>query len=818
LPSISEIMKNYFFFKWLHVDALIIFAAITFAYFNPVLQGKQLSQTDLIQWKGAAKEILDHREKFGEEALWTNSMFGGMPATQIAVSYLNNAYHYVHQAVNLVFPESSGIIFLCLIAFYILLISLNVPQPLAIAGSIGFAFNSYNFIMIVTGHITKGWAIGYMSLVVAGVIFTFFKKEYWKGGSILIVGLALHIYSNHLQMTYYLLVMLVILGMIFTIDALRKKEFDHYLKSMAFLVIAAILGILPNTTLLWSTYDYGKETTRGKSELTMNQEVKTTGLDKDYATQWSYGVGETFSLMIPNFKGGGSGAFGNNHDALDNVDPQLKQIVSGMDKYFGDQPWTLNVYAGAIICFLFVLGLFFVEGPVKWWLLIATALSIMLAWGKNFMPLTDFFLDYVPGYNKFRAVSNTLVIAQITIPLLGILGLKNIVKTPELLKTKRNFFWLSVGFTGGLSFLMYLMPDTFNNFFKAGEYESIMDQLKEAGWPAAQGQLLIENLADARKSLFTSDALRTTLFIMLSAGLIFAYFKKLITPIILSAAFAFLILVDNWPVAQRFMSSKDFVSKSAAKAPIRPTNADLQILQDPDLHYRVVNFTVSTFNDATTSYFHKSIGGYHGAKLKRFQELIEYQISDRNMDVYNMLNTKYFIVPGENNQPVARQNPGALGNAWFVQEYELVLNADSEIVALTDFDPSTLAIIDQRFSRFVEGKNFQKDEEGEITLMNYKPNHMKYDYKASSEQLVVFSEIFYDRGWNAFINGQPAEHFRVNYVLRAMVVPAGNHLIEFKFQPVTFFTGERIALAGSVLSLLFIGFTFYRGRKKTAEL
>jgi hypothetical protein len=807
-------MKNYFLFKWLHIDALLVFTAVTLIYFNPLFQGKQINQSDLVQWKGAAKEIIDHREKFQEEALWTNSMFSGMPATQITVLYLNNIYYYVNDAINTIFPEPSGIIFLCFLSFYILLWSFGVAQPLAIAGALGFGFNSYNFIMVATGHNTKGLAIGYMSLVIAGVVFTFFKKEYWKGSSILMVGLALHLHSNHLQMTYYLLLLLLILGLTFTVISIQKKEFNHYLKSLGFLLIAAILAILPNITLLWSTYDYGKETTRGRSELTMNQEVKTTGLDKDYATQWSYGVGETFSLMIPNFKGGGSGTFGKDHDALENVDPQLKQIVAGMDKYYGNQPWTLNVYAGAIVCFLFVLGLFFVEGPIKWWLLIATALSVLLSWGKNFMPLTDFFLDYVPGYNKFRAVSNTLVIAQLTIPLLGFLGIKQIVESPEIIKTKSKFFWLSIGLTGGLSFLMYLLPETFNDFFKDGEYENMMSQLKEAGWPAVQGQMLMENLAEARKSLFTYDALRTTIYILLAAGLIYLFSKKIVSPTILAAALAFLILADNWPIAQRFLSSKDFVSKSVVKTPVRPTNADLQILQDPDPHYRVVNFSVSTFNDATTSFFHKSIGGYHGAKLKRYQELIEYQISSRNMDVFNMLNTKYFIVPAEDGQPIARQNPGALGNAWFVQEYELVANADSEIVALTDFDPSSIAILDQRFSRFVEGKKFQKDEEGEITLMNYKPNHMKYDYKASSEQMVVFSEIFYDRGWNAFINGEPAEHFRVNYVLRAMVIPAGNYLIEFKFQPKTFFTGERIALVGSILSLAFIGFYFFRTYKR----
>ena len=799
-----------------HLLAIIFFLIVTLAFFGPLLQGKHLKQEDIMRWQGMAKEIMDYKEATGEQSLWTNSMFSGMPTYQIAVSYYNNIFHYVRKVTSAL-PGPSSFIFITLVTFYILLLSFKLPPLAAVSGAFAFAFSSYNIIIIEAGHNTKAIAIAYMALVVTGVILTF-RKKYWIGALLTVLGVGMQVSANHLQITYYLLILLIIFGLVETIKSIREKNWNHYFKSLAFLLGAAILGALPNITSLLVTYEYGKETTRGKSELTLNQEVKTTGLDKDYATAWSYGIGETMTLMIPGFKGGGSGQLGSNKEALKEVDPQMKQFVSGMDKYFGDQPFTSGpVYVGAIICFLFILGLFIVNGSLKWWLLSATILSVMLAWGKNFMPLTDFFLDSVPGYNKFRAVSMTLVIAQFTMPLLGFLALKKIIEQPAIIKEKQTQFLIAFGLTGGLSFLMYLMPDMFNEFFKSGEYADLTEKLKSNTWPADQASLLLENLEVARKKIFTADALRSGIFISLIATLIGFFSRGKLKSVYLMSGLLALIVIDQWTVAKRYLNEDNFTRKDIRKQTYQPTSADLQILQDKDPHYRVLNVTTSTFNDAHTSYFHKSVGGYHGAKLKRYQELIEYQLGKNNMDVLSMLNTKYFIVPGKDNQPMAQRNPNPMGNAWFVNDYKIVANADSEITALSSFNPSEIAIIDQRFQNYFKGLQMNKNEGSKISLTEYKPDYLSYTSNTDAEQLAVFSEVYYDKGWKAFIDGKPVDHIRVNYVLRALRIPAGNHKIEFKFAPSSFYIGEKISLASSVFILILIGVVVFLSYKRSLK-
>ncbi|MDQ3191463.1 MAG: YfhO family protein [Bacteroidota bacterium] len=801
-----------------HLIAIVTFLIVTLAFFGPLLQGKHLKQEDTMRWQGMSKEIVDHREQTGEEALWTNSMFSGMPAYQISVLYPNNLISNIDRTLTKMFPGPSVIIFIALLTFYFLLVSFGLTPLASAAGALAFAFSSYNIIIIEAGHNSKGFAIAYMAIVVLGVLLAF-RGKYWLGSAMAALGVAFQVNANHLQITYYLLLLLLVFGIVETVKTIKEKTYKHYFKAVGFLFIAAIIGVLPNITSLLVTWEYGKETTRGKSELTLNSEVKTSGLDKDYATAWSYGVDETMTLMIPNFKGGGSGQIGNDKSIMKEVDPQMKQYVSGMDQYFGDQPFTSGpVYVGAIVCFLFILGLFIVNGYFKWWLLTATILSIVLAWGKNFMPLTEFFLDYVPGYNKFRAVSMTLVIAQIAMPLLGFLALKKIIEQPSIIKEKQKQFFIAFGLTGGLSFLMFIIPGMFNDFFKSGEYANLMEQLTSNNWPAAQANLLLDNLESARKSIFTTDAARSGIFISLSAGLLWFFSRGQLKSVFMISGLLALIVIDQWTISKRYMNEENFTRKNIRTQTYQPTQADLQILQDPDPHFRVLNVTTSTFNDAATSYFHKSVGGYHGAKLKRYQELIEYHLSQNNMDVLNMLNTKYFIVPGQDKQPVAQKNPAPLGNAWFVNEYEMVANADSEITALSSFTPSEVAIVDQRFDQYLSGLKLSKDEEGSIYLTKYAPNALSYESSASSEQLAVFSEIYYDKGWNAYIDGKPVPHIRVNYILRALRIPEGKHTIEFKYEPASYIAGERIALAGSIFAFLFIGFAVYQEKKKGTKL
>ncbi len=798
-----------------HLTAVLIFLVLTMGYFSPLLEGKKLKQPDISNWKGMSKEIVDYREKTGEEPLWTNSMFGGMPAYQISVEYKANLIRHVDNIFKLGLPHPANLVIIYFLGFFILLMVLRVNPWLAFAGSAAFAFSSYFFIILEAGHNSKAHAIGYMAPVLAGIILSYRGKRL-AGALLTALFLALEIRANHLQITYYLMLIVIIIGITELISAFREKRLPDFLKTTGLLFIAALLAVSTNITSLWATWEYGKETIRGRSELSSNPENRTSGLDKDYATSWSYGRAETFSLLIPNVKGGATGSLGENEKAMDKVDRDWAQTIAGQNHYWGDQPFTSGpVYAGAIMVFLFVLGLFILKGNMRWWLLAATVLSILLSWGKNFMPLTDFFLHYIPGYNKFRAVSMILVIADLTIPLLGILALKEIIEKPEILKQKRRGFYIALGLTAGLALLFFILPQTFFSFLSGMEKSFIAEQRATVdSGQAAQLEQFAHNLTIARVAVFKADAIRTVLFILLAAAALWLYERKNIGKGILTAIISVLILADMVPVAYRYLNNDNFVSKTLVNNPFTPTDANKLISKDSDPNFRVLNTTVSTFQDASTSYFHKSIGGYHGAKLRRYQELIDHHIGKYNESVLNMLNTKYFIVADENRRPVAQLNMDALGHAWFVDEYILVDNADEEIEALTAFNPGTTAIVDKRFSDRLSGFDAVPDSTAQINLSSYAPNKLKYSYSAASDQLVVFSEIYYDKGWNAFIDGKPAPHFRANYVLRAMAVPAGSHDIEFRFEPVVYRTGESISLAGSLLLLLLLlGYAFTEFRK-----
>ena len=775
-----------------HVIIIVLFALISFAYFSPIIEGKRIDGHDVKTWIGMSKEISDFRDSSGNEALWTNSMFSGMPAYQISVKYSSNLVRYIDKVISLGFPRPANLLFLYLLGFYLLLLSLKVDYRVAAVGAIAYAFSSYFFIIIQAGHMTKAHAIAYLPMVVASVIYTY-RGKLLLGGTLTALTVALELYSNHLQITYYLIFILIFIGLYQLFQDYKSQNLPSFFKRSAVLILAALLATGTCFTRLKTTMDYGKDSTRGKSELTSNIENKTKGLDKDYATQWSYGIAETMTLLIPNFHGGASqGELSTNSETYNALkrSPNAKKIIKSLPLYWGDQPIVSGpTYAGAIVIFLFLLSLFLLKGRFKYWILSLTVLSIFLAWGKNFMPLTELFLDFFPGYNKFRAVSMILIVAEFTLPLLAFLALNNFIfsDADKLSKQKslKNAFFI----TSSITLLFALVPNIFFDF--VGFNDSM---LASNGWP-------VEALQSDRASMLSNDAWRSFFFILLAFLSLFFFLKHKVSSNNVILIFAVLLLFDMWTINKRYLNDSHFIRSSKVKIPYKASQADNFILSDNDPNFRVFNQSVSTFNDASTSYFHKSIGGYHGAKLKRYQELIDSHISKGNMQVLNMLNTKYFILQ---NGKVNR-NPNVLGNAWFIKDTKIVENADAEILALNNFDASSIAIIDKRFKSLI--KEFSSDSLSSIKLDEYQPNYLKYSSSSKENQIAVFSEVYYDKGWNSYIDGELVSHFRANYILRAMNIPKGNHTIEFRFEPEIFKIGERISLASSILlifSLIFV--------------
>lgn len=778
-----------------HGIAIVIFLLLTAVYFLPLFEGKGLSQHDIAQWTGMSKELTDFRDKYHVEPLWTNAMFSGMPAYQISTLYPANLIQYVNDLLFFFLPSPASYVFLALLSFYILMLVLKFDYRMGIAGAIAFAFSSYNFVIIAAGHNSKAHAIALIPLVFAGIILTF-RGRLWFGGAMTAMALALQLYANHLQITYYLMIAILVMTIAYFIDAVMKKELAGFMKSASVLAIAAVIGILPNYTSLAATYEYGKYSTRGPSELTSKKE--SSGLDKDYAFSYSYGISETFTLIIPRFHGGASVSPLDENSATykaltSNGVPvqQAKSFIQAVPLYFGNMLSTSGPpYAGAIVCFLFVAGLMLIKGKEKWWLLVATILSFMLSWGENFLSFNELFFYHFPGYNKFRAVSMILTIAQFTMPLLALLVMKEIFdgKTSknDILKSLKTAFYI----TGGFCLLFTLLPGMFNDFSSQAD-----EQLKQYDW-------LITAIKQDRESAVRMDALRSLFFIAATFGVLWFMLKDKIKTNVAVITIAILFIVDLWPVGKRYLNDNNFVAKSKTQKPFEPSPADTQILQDTTPGFRVLNTTVNAFSDASTSYFHRSIGGYHGAKLKRYQELIENCISKNNMSVLDMLNTKYFIVSGQDKQPQAQINPGAMGAAWFVDTVKMVPNADAEIAALESFNPRNIAFVDERFENTLQSFKPQQDSTATVKLISIVCNDLVYETQTALPQFCVFSEIYYDKGWNVYVDGQKADYVRANYVLRAMVVPAGKHKIEFKFEPQVYITGEKISLAGSILLLL----------------
>lgn len=827
-----------------HLLILGAFLLITFIYFNPVLKGKALLQHDELMFKGMVKEIQDYRKSTDAPVLWTNSMFSGMPAYQISVGYPNSmlGLNWLYTFMVKYVPHPINTVFLYLAGFYLFLLAFRLNKWVAAIGAIAFAFSSYNFIIIDAGHVNKTYALAIAPMMLGAIVYTYRTRKYLLGAALFALAFAFELKTNHVQITYY---MMILAGFLFLYEAythIKEKAVKPFLISTAALGVGALLAFGANFGNLYMTNEYAKQTIRGKSELTQKPDVKSTGLDKDYALGWSYGVGETGTLMIPDFRGGNSAAIGTaNPDAVKDINPQAQQVVSNMDEYWGPQPSVSGpVYFGAIVCFLFILGMLVLNGPLRWWLLAATILSIMLSWGKNFMELTDLFFNYFPFYNKFRSVSMTLVIASIAMPVLAFIVVDKLLKIPNLLQEKKKQFYIALGLTAGLSLIFWLLPDMAGDFLKPenADMQTLQQMLQQANLPAEQVQQymnsgIIEGLQEARMNILKEDAIRSFIFIILAAGLLWVYSLGKLKKEIVLAGLALLVLVDMSMVCARYLNSSDFKPKRNLQQAFVPSPADQYILQDTDPDYRVLNLTVSPFNDASTSYFHKSIGGYHGAKLRRYQELIENHIYKeineklakndlQGASVLNMLNTRYFITKPEADGVI--RNPFALGNAWMISNIKLVDNADQEMAALNNFDARSTAIVNKDFMEYLDGYT-QWSKEGRIKLDSYNPEHLVYSFDAPADQFVVFSEIYYNphkdwrkNDWKAYIDGKEVEHIRANYVLRALKVPAGKHKIEFKFKPDSYYLSENISLVFSILLLLLIaGAIFYEVRKAKAE-
>ena len=797
---------------------IVAFAIITLVYFSPVLQGKRLKQHDIEMYKGMSQEIVDFKAKTGEQSLWTNSMFGGMPAWNIGVPQNSNLFVYVNKLLRLRLPSSLGAVFISMLGFFILLLVLDCSIWISFIGALAYGFTSYLFIVIGAGHNSKAIAMAYMAPVIAGILLTYKGKYLW-GAVLTAIALALEIAAGHLQITYYLLLIVICIVIGELVETVKTKTYTHFLKASGILVAVTIIAILTCTTTLYANYEFGKETMRGKPVLSKSVDNQTKGLDKDYITQWSYGIGETWSLMIPNVKGGASAYIGNDNPAMEKCDPRFRSTIAQQNAYWGDQPITSGpVYVGAIVCFLFVLGLFVVKGKYKWVLLAATVLSILLSWGKNFMGFTDFFIDYFPGYNKFRAVSMTLVIAEVCMPLLAFLALAEIFKNPDELKQNKKYLYISLGITGGLCILFYAMPQTFFSFLSADE--TIQFKQLQAGQDGAIYTTFANELEKVRVDIFRADAIRSFLYIYIAAIVILLTIsdkmnKKYMFPIL-----ALLVLVDMYTVDRRYLNNSNFIDKRKADKPFVMSEVDKQILQDKDPDYRVINLTVSTFNDASTSYFHKSVGGYHGAKLRRYQDIIDRYLSKRDLNyfkVLNMLNTKYIIYP-KDNQKIASKNYDAFGNAWIASDIEWVNTPNEEIDAIADTDVKNVAIINNEF-RQVVGDFKASPAEGTIQLVDYQPNQLKYSFDSSKDELVVFSEIWTSKGWTMWIDGVESPLFRADYILRSAIIPAGQHEIVMRYEPSIWRIGNTIQLITSLLILIgFVAACYYTFKKRDVTL
>ncbi len=827
-----------------HIIAVVAFLAITMLYFSPLIEGKVLPQHDVTQFKGASKELSDYYNNEGESSEWTGSMFSGMPSYQIGVwGGSPNFLDYLEAPLKALGSSSAGAVFTAMLMAYILFCMMGFGPLVSVLGAIAYSLSSYNIIILDAGHVTKAWALAYMPLIIAGLM-ALFRKKILLGGVLFALGLAFQIKSNHLQMTYYTGFLCAILFIAYAIETLSKKDVKTFLKASGVLAIALVLALACNIGNIFGNLEMARESTRGKSELTLNKSEaaqQSEGLDKDYAFGWSYGKAETFTLMIPNLYGGVSKPYDNDSKSIKILSQKVQsgevsaefanQVAQSIREYWGAQPFTSGpVYFGVIVCFLFILGMIIIRSKVKWALLTATVFFILLSWGKNLEWFNDWFFYNFPLYNKFRAVSSALVIPALTMVMVAVWGIKEFFSGEIDKKKLTKALYISLGTVGFICLVAWIAPGMFTNF--VGE--------NDARWKDQVPEWFYQALLADRKDLLTADAFRSLVFVLLAGGvMLFALRSKMEAKklaLYSTLGITVLILADLWNVDKRYLGEKNFVNKSTYRTQTFPQSvADKAILQDQHPSYRVLNLN-NTFEETSTSYYHKSIGGYHAAKLKRYQELIEHRLSgeidhvigtfqSQNIDTItasfegtpslNMLNAKYVIYHPDQPPLV---NPHAMGSAWFVEEYKLVNNADEEILALNEIDPSKTAVVDKRFEGELSGLNIVADSTATITLTEYKPNRLIYKSKAGSEQLAVLSEIYFSDGWQAFVDGKEVPHFRADWTLRAMRVPTGEHEIIFSFEPKGYRTSRTVATASSaLLILLLIGIVVTPFVKKKEE-
>ncbi|MDB5121087.1 MAG: hypothetical protein JWN56_2305 [Sphingobacteriales bacterium] len=814
-------MNNWFKRNGIHLAIIGIFVALCFIYFSPALQGKSLVQGDVQQAQGMQQEIMKYREIDGKGPLWTNAMFGGMPTYQIWVKYTNNVTTYVIDFLKIAFPNPIDTVLVYLLGAYLLFSVLRINPWLSAAGAIAFAFSSYNFIYIEAGHANQAMAIAYFAPILAGIILTF-RKKYILGGSLTALFLAIEIRTNHVQMTYYLALALLIFVGIELYNAIKSKNIKDFTKPFGYLVAAGLLAILVNASLLWSTYELGQESIRGKSNLKAEKSSTeaSSGLDKEYAYNWSQGLGETLTFIIPNAYGGSSsGTFDENSEVAKVI---IKQGASAdqatgfakqMPSYWGEKPGTSGPwYFGAVVCFLFVYGLFIVRDRIKYWIIGATVLFLFLSFGKNFPLISDLFFNYFPLYSKFRAVESTLVIPALLIPILAILAIKEISTSTIDSKVLIKKLLYSLYITGGIVLIFLILPTLFFSF-KPTTHDAFVQQLLQVtGGDKGFADTIANALVQDRIGLARADALRSLILILIGAGLTWALIKKKLDANVVYGLLAVVILFDLWTVDRRYLNKDNFVEKTQLSAQYQKRQVDDLILRDTDPDYRVLDLTSYPFTSSYASYFHKSVGGFHAARLKRFQELIDHQFKNSyNEDVLDMLNTKYVITSDEKGESQKIQNRStAAGNAWFVSKVTFVKDADQEMEALNSFDPKQEIIVDEKYKSMIDVSKIGYGPTSFIKLTNYHPDHMTYEYSAGKDALAVFSEIYYDKGWNAYLDGEKIPYFRANYLLRAAQLPGGNHKLEFKFEPKSYYTGEMISLIASILLVLGLAYAIYR--------
>ena len=824
------------------VVVVLVFAIISFAYFLvPVTQGKILFQHDASAGVGSAQELTEYQNRTGETTRWTNSIFGGMPTYQMSPSYQStDGLSQVMNAYHLWLPDNVWFLFAYLLGFYILLRAFDFRQTLAALGSIMWAFSSYFLIIIAAGHLWKVMALAYLPPMIAGIVLAY-RGRYLSGFIVTALFTAFEIKANHVQMTYYYLFIILFMVIAYLVKAVREKQLSGFMKSTGVVAAAAVIGIAINLSSLYHTWQYQKESMRGKSELVKKNAANQTssGLDRDYITQWSYGIDETLTLLVPNAKGGATVPLSKNATAMAKADPQIQsmipQLYDAIPQYFGTQPGTSGpVYVGAFVLFLFILGLFIVRGSMKWALLAATVLSVLLAWGHNFMGFTNFFLDYIPMYAKFRTVASILVIAEFTIPLLAALALKKIVDEPEVLTKQMKFVYISLALTAGVALLIALFPGMMEPFISDQERQMITSI---QGMDGNTANTILSNIATMREAMVSADAWRSVIIILIGFALLFLYKMKKLRADYMVICMAVLCLVDMWQVDKRYLNDEMFVPKSERDMPHQATSTDLAIMKDKSLDYRVLNLASNTFNENETSFFHKSIGGYHPAKLRRYQEMIDAYIAPEmqaamqaiaakngNMQevdgakvfpVLNMLNTKYFILPLQGGATMPLQNIYAQGNGWFVDKINYVADANAEYAGVGKIDVRHEAVADKKFES-VLGKAQSNDSTAKVKLVKYEPNNQQYTIDSKKGGVVVFAEIYYP-GWTATIDGQPAELGRVNYILRALNVKAGKHTVVLDFHPTSISTTETIAYIAIVILLLAIvgaGYMRFKNRKE----